>query len=368
MILCEPICLGRQHIPVNVALVSSIVECSNVDLKIYCENEHWRILVSQVDSKYQHRLAHYPIETLSRKDDLWGWIASFLLFRKLKKQNDDIIFLSATSALLDIAGRQIKKNNVFCVFHMALARVDKHIPRNPFIRWFSLDSVLRRFRNSRVKIVVLEETISENLIAKYHHLSNSVLCLPHPVEPFSKSDTVEAKQINNAICFPGTFSSDKGALAFTKLASCIDKAEVSFIVAGKESPSFYDYDSQLFKIKPSAEFLERNTFVSLIKSSQYLFLGHNEAIYKWCASGVYLDALKYEVPIIAKSSEFFRRENQVAGDIGFFYNDISEAETFINSEHFLERHNEFKINIKKLKGQRAKLFGDNIKLALEIDD
>jgi hypothetical protein len=191
--------------------------------------------------------------------------------------------------------------------------------------------------------------------------------LPHPVEPFSQSDMVEAKQINNTICFPGTFSLDKGAKDFSVLARCVDRTVISFIVAGKESPSFCDYDTHLFKIKPHSEFLERQTFVSLIKSSQYLFLGHNEAIYKWCASGVYLDALKYEVPIIAKSSEFFRRENQIVGEIGFFYNDISEATTFINSKHFLERHNEFKINMKKLKCQRAKVFDDNIKLALGID-
>jgi hypothetical protein len=368
VILCEPICLGRQHIPVNVALVSAIVEYSNIDVKMYCEDEHWNILISQMAPNYRHRLSHYPIETLSRQDDLGAWLASFSLIKKLKKQSDDIIFLSSTSGLLDIAKRLIKKNKVFCTFHMALARVDKHLPRNPFVRWFSFDSVLRRFRGDGVKIIVLEETIAENLIAKYINLAGSVLCLPHPVEPFSQSDMVETKQINNTICFPGTFSLDKGAKDFTALALSVDKTAVSFIVAGKKSPSFCDYDTHLFKIKPNVEFLERQTFVSFIKSSQYLFLGHNEAIYKWCASGVYLDALKYEVPIIAKSSEFFRRENQIVGEIGFFYNHISEATAFINSKHFVERHNKFKINIKKLKCHRAKLFDDNIKLALAIND
>jgi hypothetical protein len=368
VILCEPICQGGQHIPVNVALVSSVIENSNVDLKMYCENEHWNILISQIAPNYRHRLSHYPIETLSRKDDLWAWLASFFLIKKLRKEKDDIVFLSSTSGLLDIAKRRINKNNVFCVFHMALARVDKYLPRNPLVRWFSFDSVLRRLRGDGVKIIVLEETISENLIAKYRNLAGSVLCLPHPVEPFSQSDMVEAKPINNTICFPGTFSLDKGAKDFTALALSVDKIAVSFIVAGKESSSFCDYDSQLFKIKPNVEFLERQTFVSFIKSSQYLFLGHNEAIYKWCASGVYLDALKYEVPIIAKSSEFFRRENQIVGEIGFFYNHISEATAFINSKDFVERHNKFKINIKKLKCHRAKLFDDNIKLALAIND
>jgi hypothetical protein len=367
VILCEPICQGGQHIPINVALVSSVIENSNVDLKMYCENEHWNILISQIAPNYRHRLSHYSIQTLSRQDDFGAWLASFSLIKKLEKQCDDIIFLSSTSGLLDIAKRLIKKNKVFCTFHMALARVDKHLPRNPFIRWFSFDSVLRRFRAERVKIIVLEETIAENLIAKYKNLAGSILCLPHPVEPFSESDMVEAKQTVINICFPGTFSSDKGAKEFAELACSGGKSDVSFIVAGKESPSFCDYDTHLFKIKPHSEFLERKVFVSLIKSSQYLFLGHNEAIYKWCASGVYLDALKYEVPIIAKSSEFFRRENQVVGEIGFFYNDISEATTFINSKHFVERQNEFKINMKKLKCQRAKLFDDNIKLVLEID-
>jgi hypothetical protein len=367
VILCEPICQGRQHIPVNFALVSSIIDHSNVDIKLYCEKQHWDILLLLVHPNAQHRLSHFPISTLSRQDDFFAWLSGLLLIIKLQKENEDVIFLSSTSGLLDIAKWRIKKNKVFCIFHMALTRVDKHLARNPFVQWFSFDSVLKRFRTSKVKIIVLEETIAKNLVERYKNLADSILCLPHPIEPFSQSDTVEKEPCNNTICFPGTFSLDKGAEAFTLLAKSADKGRVSFVVAGKKSSSFCHYETNLFEINPNAEFLERDVFVSLIKSSQYLFLGHNEAVYKWCASGVYLDAIKYEVPIIARSSAFFRRENQIVGEIGFFYNEISEVREFISSKNFLAQHNDFKSNIKKLKCLRAKLFNDNVKSVLGLN-
>jgi hypothetical protein len=368
VILCEPICQGWQHTPVNVALVTAILDNTSVDVKMYCEIEHWNILISQLAPSYRHRISHFSIEPISRKDDFWAWLSSFSLIRKLGNKGEDIVFLSSTSGLLDVAKRQINNNKIFCVFHMALARVDKHLPRNPFVRWFSFDSVLRRFRSKEVIIIVLEETIAENLKAKYCNLAGSILCLPHPIEPFSQSDIVVSHQVKNTICFPGTFNLEKGANAFAELALSAKKDNVSFIVAGKKSPSFSDYDPNLFRINPNNEFLARNEFVSLVKSSRYLFLGHNEKIYRWCASGVYLDALKYEIPIIAKTSAFFKRENLIAGEIGFFYDNISEVLVFINSKQFLDRCDEFKENMKKLKCQRAKLFDDNVKLVLEAFD
>ena len=275
MILCEPICDGAQHIPFNSATIKGVLDLVAGDVLFLCTHSHWQAMMKELDENSILRITHIPINTLTRQDDIRSWLNSFRLLLKIKNiegSKENILFLSSTSGIIDLASYVFKSNSVKCIVHMLLARVDLPIPRNPVTRFFSLNSVLKRFKAKNTQIVVLEEIIKNNLLKLYPHLEGEVKCLVHPLPNGEELKAKHEVTLPCTICFPGTFSEEKGAYEFIKLAeSAAGKPFLNFIIAGREGVQIQTEHENPFSVLPAGEFLSRQSFSDLVSNSHFLF-------------------------------------------------------------------------------------------------
>jgi len=362
MIICEPVCKAEQHVPVNAAMIKKLTESQSKVVLLMCACSHWEALKKVLSSDIQSRIVHYSIDTIPSSDDWKGWWASFkLLFciKKLKHINKErLVFLSTTTGILGLNHPFLKEYITSCVFHMVLARVDGYVSKNPFRAWFSLHNTLLRFHSKHCKIIVLEEHVLSNLTHVMPHLKSITQCVLHPL-PIASATLINEKKLNDEnkiICFPGGFTFDKGANLFCDLGE-LNNGTMKLVVAGKLNNTFLMNDKEyLFFIPPAKESLSRREFSDIVNDSDFLFLGHNPSLYKWIASGVYIDALVYEKPIIAKRSAFFESEFSKYGEFGFLFDDIEELNEWLLNPKLSAHYKLFKENIKKAKSGRELKF------------
>jgi hypothetical protein len=367
MIICEPISEESQHLPFNQAVLQEIINNEASRIIFYAAESHWLKFAPRI--KTSKHIEFINIDPIGRADNASAWIKAFVLLCSIKKKvrsKEKIIFLSSTSGTIGLSELLFSKNRVYNILHMALARMDRHVPRNPFTKWLSIRKTISRIVKPNIYIVMLEENITENLLRVFPYLKHNVISLPHPLPldaaPVIKK-VVDKKFIN--ICFPGTFSTAKGASLFENLTESFSKSErLKFVIAGKKDKSWPSYKEKLFDISPSCDYLSRAEYLRKLRDSTYLFLGHDEAIYKWCASGVYLDALCQGIPIIAKRSVFFENEFSIYGEFGYLFNTLEDIQVFLKQENLNVISEIHTTNIAKAKVSREIQFEKSLDVIL----
>ena len=368
MIICEPVCNFNQHVPINATMIKALVEYEKKQMLMLCSNDHWCELKKNLPLAIQALITHHHIDVLRRSDDWRGWKDSFQLIQLIKKLaskgNERLVFLSTTTGILGLSKWCLFRFKTICVVHLVLARIEGYVPRNPLKAWFSLRKTLLRFNNENCKIVVLEQHILVNLLNVMPHLKAFVECILHPL-PEDHSNTILSSSVDfslgKTLCFPGTFNKEKGAELFCELAE-LKSEQLKFVVAGKLATDFKMKNTEhLFTLPPAKAPLTRADFSNIINSSHFIFLGHEPSVYKWVASGVYLDALSYEKPIIAKKSQFFEGEFRKYGEFGFLFEHIDELEVFFSSKLNKESYALYRNNINNAKRGRSAEFNTSIR-------
>jgi hypothetical protein len=361
VIICEPLCRDAEHLPFIQATLEEILHHQKNEERILllADGTMWENLKRQMEPKYIKKITFKEITILSREDSFISWIKAFfyvLMVRKLTLENEKITYLGTNAGIIGCSEFILKRNKVYCFTHMMLARIAGHIPKNPFIKCFSIKDTLSRLKNKNIKLIVLEDVIRENLIQEIPHLVQNVRCIPHPL-PNDPKQTQKRTTLAITLCFPGTFTANKGAFDFDMLALFFgDNDLILFTVAGRKSINSPDYSETNYLIQPSTDYLERDIFLNILANSDYIFLGHDESMYKWCASGVYLDALCQEIPIIARRSEFLENEFLKNGSFGLLYDDINDLKSKLTSESLNKEYDKFKKNIHQAKLARNSYF------------
>ena len=367
MIICEPICNFNQHLPINTAMIEALIGKSKGEvILLLCPDEHWLELQSSLSEELIRQLTHKKIKPVHRGDDWRGWFESMFLLIKIKQlqqtPNESLIFLSTTTGILGLSKIWLKKFNTQCIFHSVLANIDELIPRNPFNAWFSVRRTFERFKNNKCKIIVLEQNIKNNLLSELPHLKPYVKCIEHPLPRItlnSNTSQLPAPSISTRISFPGTFSLDKGADDFTLLAETLSHLkQFEFRVIGKSTSEIEIKNTNIFTVPPASHLLARSEFNNLIEQSHFIFLGHNPKIYKWAASGVYLDALAFEKPIIARRSDFFENEFEKYGALGILFDSIEQLQSILCQGITNEQYANYKSNVIRAKEGRFNVFKD----------
>jgi len=368
MIICEPVCSFNQHVPINATMIQTLVEQEKNKILLLCSDDHWCELKKNLPFEIQEVITHYHIDVLLRSDDWRGWKDSFHLIRFIKKlarnRNEKLVFLSTTTGILGLSKWCLFNFKAICIVHLVLARIEGYVPRNPLRAWFSLRKTLLRFNNENCKIVVLEQHILANLLNVMPHLKTCVECILHPLPEDNSNDSLSSNpdfSTGVTLCFPGTFNKEKGAELFCTLAERKSE-QLKFVVAGKLATDFNMKNREhLFTLPPAKSPLTREVFSKIINKSHFIFLGHEPSVYKWVASGVYLDALSYEKPIIAQRSEFFEGEFRKYGELGFLFDHIDELEVFLSSKLNKEYYDVYRNNINNAKLGRSVEFNTSIR-------
>lgn len=327
MVICEPICEGMEHVPFNSQIINQIlINKPDEVIRLICSESHWQGLKPYIRAENINRVVFIQIDKVSCKTEIFQWcIQVFFLFKisRYSLKNESWLFLTTTVPIYWWLCHFFKKHKPTVVFHSVLAEVEGWVPKNPIRRFFSLNKTFSLFAGCSPNIVVLEQYIKNNLIALFPKLEKKINIIPHPLP----ADVIPAEKKQSGIVrvgFPGGFSSNKGAASFVKLAEKFQD-KVEFVVIGKNYLSNSTESlSKHFQVGPFVEFLTRESYSEEVGKCDFIFLSQSDEHYKWTASGVILDALHFEKPLIALKSSNLAAITNNSWDIGYFYSSFDE--------------------------------------------
>jgi len=368
MIICEPVSVGMGHIPINFRIIEEIIKNKSTDenIKFLCEEQHWQYLQEDLTPNILSDIEFIPINPQGRETCIKEWFKQIFLLSKIKKiskTNEKWFFLSTSVPILWWLCFLFKSHKPVLIIHAVLNEVKYWNSLNPFKIIISLRMIIRFLSALMPKIIVLEKYIQSNLLNDFPKISKKVEVIPHPI-PLDKYFKKEKILEKTLISFPGNFTLNKGANDFITIAKKFHENNILFSVIGKNS---LDFEKSLLTLSlhegPFIDYLKREEYVSKIIESDFIFIGLNPKFYKWAASGVFLDALYYEVPVIIKKTKEEMGKDTLP--VGYSYSSISELEEIINmfcnnkNKVMLDKVN-FIENIKKIKFNRENDFRESI--------
>jgi hypothetical protein len=111
------------------------------------------------------------------------------------------------------------------------------------------------------------------------------------------------------------------------------KSEFHFI-GWLDSDQTSEPQLQWLATKPGTDRIRRDEFVRQLQRLHYVLMPYDK-YYELCPSGTLLDAITWQVPIIATRLPIFESAFGVAGDIGHLFN--TDMELYSTVEHIVEK-------------------------------
>ena len=241
-----------------------------------------------------------------------------------------LIFTSVTVAILWslwLLRKRLSNIDVWAVYHAGLQTLVGWRTRNPIKRISDLESAIRFSRKSNVQYIVLEEPILETIKRKIPEAKGCVHLIEHPIPPGNAPKNDNRLEVPIQFGFLGLGTKQKGALTFLKVASKIkskypDKADFHFIGRLHDDIKAGDLPGiEYLMTKPTDSRLERDLYERLVRQMHYVCLFFEKSHYDVTASGVLLDCIGRETPIVTSNIALFQNLEERYGDIGFICND-----------------------------------------------
>lgn len=370
MIICEPVCENMEHVPFNSKFISqTLLNNPNEAIKVCCSQSHWQCLKSTIEPELLNRIFYHQISPVCRRTKPFQWIKQLLLLVKLKSnsnKNEKWLFLSTTVPIYWWLCHMFKGHNSTVIFHSILAEIEGWIPRNPILKYLSLRTTFIRYAGTSPKIILLERYIRDSLVKIIPEIANKVSVFPHPLPNDAINENI-SNHTHVVISFPGNFSENKGAYEFLNIAKLYTSSFFDFCIVGKNSlPLSVTELASNFSYGPFTDYLTRELYADKIQHSDFIFISQSDSHYKWTASGVILDILHFQKPIIARKTKILALLTNNKWDIGYFYDTESElkavfAHLEVNKANISLEYEQFILNLNKLKQQRLSEYDTEIK-------
>ncbi len=365
IIFYEPQCSGLSHVDVNSSYIQL---CGKVfpghNMIFFGENEHIALIKKSLKDKSLNVL-FIPVSIISGKTSRIAKIYNILnIVRSVivysTNINDHIIILSINSQTL-IAIKLysvIYKKNIHIIIHGILETIIKKPNRIlGNILWFK--NCLGILNNKYIKYIVLEHYIIKNLLSiipnmeKYTHVNNL------PFDLAKSSIGVYRENNTSKILFisAGYATIDKGSHLFFKLAKeCFEdrfsnNIEFSYIgkttsiqntLIGRDCVTVYGGNSAV----------DMGIYHKMFLKADYIIFFYPIDSYKLTFSGVFHDAVKYEIPIIALRNELFSFYFNKYGRLGWLcdnYDELFDLVKNLSVSIDISILNEIALNFKKFK-------------------
>lgn len=338
MIIFEPQCIGFVHVEVNAAYIISIRKAfplANIDF--IGEFEHLEMLKNRLKS-YSENITFTSIEIPNPNHSYFNRLFVelkniYYVYSLLKKKKTNLFVLSITSATLlgiKIFGIGLKQK-VLIVVHGILETI-KRSPEGLLKKlfWFKYYLVLCNRKN--LLYIFNSEFIENNVLELYPSLKfNSVsIDLPYIFDVFIQKENKILEFRKIILGSAGVASVSKGSQYIFKLANDVllinKKTNIEFIYIGHfVDPVINNFVNDNVTI-PSKEIpLSKFEYEKYFLSIDYLVLFYPHDSYSFGISGVFLDAVKYEKPIIAIKSKFFDYYFGKYGKLGWLCKDYNEV-------------------------------------------
>ncbi len=372
IIVCEPIRWNLEHIPCNAGILAAIrVAYPGMPLHFYGEELHVRNLQRELGNEMSSSIVWKIIHIPPRHSDVfYRFWQDLTLVREISNRcqgyaEGHIVMMSANASILVGLKLLMKtrhlRNRVQVILHGELASLT-WIPRNPCIRLRTVRTALQIGSNHNIQYIVLEEAIRRTLAKEIPSLDGHVGVLDHPVALAEAPSTID--RISNPVRFGllGLATQQKGFSTFLKVAAqsaAMYGKRAEFHAIGTLHDDFRGVDSLemgALTSRPGHAFMSRNEFARRVAQLHFVCLFFEGRYYDFSPSGVLLDAIAWEKPMIASRVGIIEDLADRYGDIGYLYGDetdISGAIEKIMSEMDQVRYDRQKAAIRKAKISRS---------------
>ena len=253
----------------------------------------------------------------------------------------------------------IEEHPVQMVLHGLSGVVGKRY-RRPIRRFQDMKTALTLLGNNSIQYLVLEQSIRDRVLKNLPLLSGKIEALEHPISPNEgASQTVDLSEPIR-FGFLGLAIKAKGFPLFVKLANEVTAKygrRAEFHVIGHFPKDGTPVNGTMaLATKPAGMQMTRADFIRGVTPLHFIILPHEEAPYTLAASGVLLDAIAWEKPVIARKIPIFEAIFEKHGDIGYLFSDDTELKSIV--EQILQaadksRYRRQVLNLRSLRKSRA---------------
>jgi glycosyltransferase involved in cell wall biosynthesis len=373
-LVCESIASGMEHVPFNAALLRTIhFAFPNDIIYFYAEDSHSEYIRELIGEKLAASIVWMKLVLPSRHSSFYTRLFSdfktvnFLLNALNENPQKDVLVITGNASILWALKYYVRTKHrdkrVQVIIHgdfSTLHRTPRRNVLNPFYYIGSLKTALKIPGYKRLQHIVLEETVRDVILKKMPFLSNSLSVLDHPV-PVDKQQ-VEINNLDPPIQFGylGRASEKKGFSAYLAVASEISRrfpgqAKFHFIGPLSDKIRYKNLSKMEFlSEKPGTEEMSRNEYINRLKQLHFVCLFHDK-YYLSCASGVLMDSIAWEKPIIATQLPIFMAIEQRFGEIGYLCreNEFSETISSIIQKNDFQRYKHQVVNMSHVKASRV---------------
>jgi hypothetical protein len=206
--------------------------------------------------------------------------------------------------------------------------------RNPVRRFQDMKTALTVLGNTRIQYLVLEESIRDTVLQHLPSLCGKIEALEHPISPnegsFQTIDLSEPIRFG----FLGLADKPKGFPLFVTLANHVTAKygqRVEFHAVGRFPQNDVPMKGvEVLATEPGITRIARAEFIRGVSPLHFVLLPHEATSYTLTTSGVLLDAIAWEKPIIARKIPIFEVIFERHGDIGYLFSDDSELRAIVD--------------------------------------
>lgn len=200
--------------------------------------------------------------------------------------------------------------------------------RHPIRRFQDMKTALTLLGNQGIQYLVLEQVIKDKAVKNLPRLAGKIEVFEHPISPNEGASEIVDCFEPIRFGFLGTALKSKGYPLFVHLAKAITSVygkRAEFHVAGRSPKESKDIKgTEALATQPATAQLTRSEFIRSIEKLHFIVLPYETASYVLSASGVLLDAIAWQKPVIARRMPIFEAMFEKYGDIGYLFGDESE--------------------------------------------
>lgn len=369
-----------EHVPVNTALLKTIrLAFPHDKISFYAEEAHLEFVREQIGKKIERSISWRKMVLPPRQANFfWRLAADFRIVKSLLKNLDensgkDVLVITGNASILwalkYYTANSHSKKNIQVILHGDFSTINRTPRReilNPFYYAGCLKTALKLNGYQRLQHIVLEESVRSAIIQHMPFLQNSLFVFDHPV-PVDEDNKNSNDSFNQHLDFPVQFgflgyaTEKKGFSQYLDVASEISMqfpGQANFHVIGQVSEEYkrknFSKMAYIGEIPQKESPLNRNEYVDRLKCLHYVCMFYDKH-YEFCASGVLMDSIAWEKPIIASQLMIFKNLQKRFGDIGYLCrkNEIAGTIRSILRAKDSTIYKRQVLNIRKLKTSRA---------------
>lgn len=339
ILMIEPLCRGNEHAQVNAALITSARQAFPADrVEFWASDSH----ISEVRNIVRVRSGEgraipadtwRPIAPIERSQSLPLRVAkSAWLFRaaigRAASLNARCCVFTAFDEVLLLGSRMPPKSTqydrpVLAVFHSALAALALPTARLPWRRMWALRTLIEQPRPSNVRIIVLGSSILKEALAIAPNV-RSLRAMEHPYLWHSDAIPSPPRRPVHFGSFGGTWKGGVDALLSLQQQVRAAAPSTQFSIIGRVGSLDAAEELRQAGCDAPSHRLTSREFSARAMSVDYAIWLADPELYRFTASGSFLDSLSYVKPGLFLRNPYIETCFQKLGDIGYLCDSIQQ--------------------------------------------